>query len=181
MARKIIVALAFALASASSHAQQASYAGQQDRAIKALSADEVKQYLAGAGMGYARAAELNHYPGPMHVLELAGELELSPQQRDDTKRLMDAHKTEARAIGAKLVEAERALDRLFASGKVSDLALAEHVRAVAALRGEYRVSHLETHRRLRSILTSHQVRRYDELRGYTGEGARAAEHGKKHH
>ena len=33
-----------------------------------------KQYLDGAGMGYARAAELNHFPGPMHVLELAREM-----------------------------------------------------------------------------------------------------------
>src|SRR5688500_1687751 len=162
MKRKIIVALAFALASAGAHAQHASYAGQQDRAIKALSADEVKQYLAGAGMGYARAAELNHYPGPMHVLELAAKLALTPEQRAATERLMTSHKSEARVIGSKLVDAERALDQLFASGKVSDTALAEQVRAVAGLRGEYRLSHLETHRRLRGILTAEQVRRYDE-------------------
>src|SRR5260221_13363643 len=31
------------------------YAGQHERAIKALSDDETRQYLAGAGMGYARA------------------------------------------------------------------------------------------------------------------------------
>jgi Spy/CpxP family protein refolding chaperone len=178
---EIFVAAIIAVAPAIAHSQHATYSGEESRAIKALSADETKQYLAGAGMGYARAAELNHYPGPMHVLELAGKLELSAEQRENTKRLMDAHKAEARAIGAKLVEAERALDRLFASGKVTDIALAEHVRAVAALHGEYRLSHLDTHRRMRDILTSHQVRRYDELRGYTGEGARAAEHGKKHH
>ena len=42
--------------------------------VNALSPDEVQQYLAGAGMGYAKAAELNHFPGPMHVLELADKL-----------------------------------------------------------------------------------------------------------
>lgn len=46
-------------------------AGQQHRQIKALSADEIQNYLAGKGAGMAKAAELNHYPGPTHVLELA--------------------------------------------------------------------------------------------------------------
>jgi ABC-type sugar transport system substrate-binding protein len=178
MKSKIIVAV-IALAAAAAQAQHAPYAGQKNRAIKALSADEVKQYLAGAGMGHARAAELNHYPGPMHVLELADKLNLSSRQRENTKRLMDAHKAEARAIGARLVDAERALDRLFASGKVTEAALAEHVRTVARLQGEYRLSHLETHRRMRDMLTDGQVRRYDELRGYGGEGHGPA-HGAHH-
>lgn len=42
--------------------------------LQALTPEEVEQYRAGAGMGYAKAAELNHFPGPMHVLELAGPL-----------------------------------------------------------------------------------------------------------
>jgi hypothetical protein len=179
MNSKIVAAAIIALAAGAAPAQQAPYAGQQDRAIKALSADEVKQYLAGAGMGHARAAELNHYPGPMHVLELAEKLKLSSRQRENTKRLMDAHKAEARAIGARLVEAERALDRLFASGRVTEAALAEHVRAIAQLQGEYRLSHLETHRKVRDMLTDGQVRRYDELRGYGGGGSGPA-HGGHH-
>jgi hypothetical protein len=40
------------------HAPSGSYAGQQSRDIKALSEEEVQGYLAGAGMGFARAAEL---------------------------------------------------------------------------------------------------------------------------
>lgn len=35
------------------------------------------------------------------------------------------------------------------------------------LEGEYRSSHLETHRRMRALLTEEQVRRYDELRGHS--------------
>jgi len=160
--------------------QQAPYAGQQAREIKALSAEETKQYLSGAGMGYARAAELNHYPGPMHVLDLAEMLALSPEQRTATRKLMDTHKAEARAIGAKLVAAEDALDRLFASGKVDEVALARQVKTVAALQGEYRLSHLETHRRMRVILTTEQVRRYDELRGYAAGGHQGREGGQQH-
>ena len=45
------------IALAAGQAADAPYAGQQTRAIKALGADEVKALLAGAGMGYARAAD----------------------------------------------------------------------------------------------------------------------------
>jgi Spy/CpxP family protein refolding chaperone len=136
--------------------------------IKSLSAQEVQQYLSGAGMGYAKSAELNHFPGPMHALELADRLSLSENQRIQTRQLMDAHKAEARATGAKLVEAERALEALFRSGKVEKDELETAVQRAASLQGEYRLSHLETHRRMRALLTEDQVRRYDELRGYAG-------------
>ena len=43
------------------------YAGQQARSIKALDDAEIDTLLNGRGMGLARAAELNHYPGPKHV------------------------------------------------------------------------------------------------------------------
>ena len=50
------------------------YAGEEGREIKALSAADVDAYLTGQGMGFAKAAELNGYAGPKHVLELAAEL-----------------------------------------------------------------------------------------------------------
>ena len=152
---------------------------QQQRELKALSPEEVQQFLSGAGMGYARPAELNSFPGPMHAFELADKLVLTPGQRAQTKELMDAHKAEARAIGAKRVEAERVLDALFASGKAEQQALRDAVRAAAALEGEYRLSHLETHRRMRALLTEEQVVRYNHLRGY-GTGGAAHRHGAKH-
>ena len=144
-----------------------SYAGQQDRDVKALSPDEVKQYMSGAGMGYAKAAELNHFPGPMHALELADQLNLSAEQRAQATKLMAAHKAEARTIGEKFVEAEQALDALFRSGNVSPDALELAVNRAAALQGAYRLSHLETHRRMRALMSEEQVRRYDALRGYS--------------
>jgi Spy/CpxP family protein refolding chaperone len=171
---KTVAILATALLAqlpAVAHAQHANYAGQQTRDIKALSPQEVKQYLTGAGMGYARAAELNRYPGPMHVLELADRLALTPEQRGATEKLMAAHKDEARAIGAKLVEAERALDQLFAKTAADETALADQVRKVAAIQGDFRLSHLETHRRMRALLSEEQINRYVQLRGYGGTPA----------
>jgi hypothetical protein len=57
------------------------YAGLETRALKALSADQIADLKAGRGMGLALAAELNGYPGPLHVLELADRINLSHDQR----------------------------------------------------------------------------------------------------
>jgi len=61
------------------------YAGQETRKIKALSEDQIQGYLAGSGMGLAMAAELNHYPGPKHVLELAEKLQLLVNSEKERK------------------------------------------------------------------------------------------------
>jgi len=53
----------------------------QTRPTKALSEQQVDDLRAGRGMGLALAAELNGYPGPSHLLELADKLELSADQR----------------------------------------------------------------------------------------------------
>jgi enoyl-CoA hydratase/carnithine racemase len=135
---------------------------------KALSAEQVRQLLQGAGMGYAKAAELNRHPGPQHALELADKLGLTPEQVKATQALMAAHKAQARELGKKLVEAERALDALFRDGGGSEGGLQDAVRRTAQLEGEYRLSHLETHRRMRGLLTEEQVTRYDRLRGSPG-------------
>jgi hypothetical protein len=51
------------------------YAWEQTRAIKALSDEDIAALRQGEGMGMgmgmAKAAELNGYPGPVHVLALA--------------------------------------------------------------------------------------------------------------
>jgi len=137
--KTIAAVILFALpcaAIAQSHHQP--YATHEKRDIKALSDDEAKQYLSGAGMAYAKAAELNHFPGPMHVLELADALQLSAGQRRAVKALMDEHKAQARAIGAKVVEAERVLEALFRQPDIPQQALADAVKQAALLQAEYR-------------------------------------------
>lgn len=71
----LLLLMAPVLAQAQEHGSP--YAGRQEREIKALSADRVQAYLEGRGMELALAAELNHYPGPLHVLELAAPLKLT--------------------------------------------------------------------------------------------------------
>ncbi|MEO8319793.1 MAG: hypothetical protein ABI561_15865 [Bradyrhizobium sp.] len=69
--------LAFAVLLSGSALAQSPYAGMQDRPVKALSEQQVADLKAGRGMGLALPAELNGYPGPSHLLELADRLNLS--------------------------------------------------------------------------------------------------------
>jgi len=142
------------------------YTALQDREIKALSAEDVRQLLEGEGMGMALTAELNGYPGPKHTLEFADSLGLTPAQRARTDSLMQVMQANARRLGARLVEAERALDRTLPGGTVTDPALREATAAIGTLRGELGALHLAAHLAMREILTPAQVHRYAALRGY---------------
>ena len=65
------------------------YPGQQSRDIKALSAQEQADLLAGRGIGMARASKLNHHPGPAYVLSLRERLGLSPEQVNTVQASFD--------------------------------------------------------------------------------------------
>lgn len=144
------------------------YADMLDRDIKALAPAEVEALLLGDVMGFAPAAELNGYPGPKHVLELADPLALTTGQRDRVHDVMEEMGAEARRLGARLVAAERALDRSFAERTVQPVGLRAAVLAIATLRGELRALHLSAHLRTQELLTPHQRQLYQRLRGYGG-------------
>lgn len=150
------------------------YAGDETREIKALSPQDVAGYLEGRGMGLARAAELNHYPGPKHVLELAEALDLSADQQRRSEEIYAVMNAEAVRLGHELVAAEAELDGAFAAGEIEAGELAARLTAIAELAGRLRLAHLGAHLEQRRALSPEQVRLYDELRGY---GAGADEHG----
>ena len=50
-------------------------------------------------MGLALAAELNGYPGPLHVIELADSLRLTPEQRARMEALHTSMTSEAGVLG----------------------------------------------------------------------------------
>lgn len=144
-----------------------SYAGEQARAIKSLSEADINGLLSGAGAGYAKAAELNGYPGPAHVLALAPQLGLRADQQTATQRLMDAHKAAARQLGEQLVSAERALDAAFAVRQIDAQRLQALTQRIGSLQSSLRAEHLQTHLAQTALLEPRQVARYAQLRGYT--------------
>jgi hypothetical protein len=151
------------------------YAGQEQREIKTLSASDIKMYLEGHGMGLGKAAELNHYPGPRHVLDLATELRLSHEQFTKAQQAYDKMHAEAVRLGKLIVAKEKQLDSLYATQKISETQLRTIVGDIAELQGELRFTHLNAHLETKKILSPQQVVKYDELRGY---GRGAPQHGK---
>jgi hypothetical protein len=145
---------------------QSPYTGMQTRPIKALSEQQVADLRAGRGTGLALAAELNGYPGPSHVLELADKLELTTNQRANVKAQYESMKAEALPLGSKLIEQEAELDRQFANRTVTPESLKASTAAIAMSQGMLREIHLKYHLSTGAILSPPQMVRYAELRGY---------------
>jgi hypothetical protein len=147
---------------------QSPYAGMQTRPIKALSEQQIADLKAGRGMGLALPAELNGYPGPSHLLELADKLDLSAAQRDRIKQLFDSMKAEAVPIGVKLIEQETLLDQQFASRSITPDLLQAATAEIGVTQAALRNTHLKYHLETVEILSGEQMRQYAVLRGYTG-------------
>lgn len=170
-----ILLLAAAAAPACAEPPATPYAGQQTRTIKALSPEDVAGLLKGEGMGMAKAAELNGYPGPVHVLALADRLRLTPAQRRRVQAVFDRMSAAAKSLGPQLVERERLLDRLFATAEITPARLAAATAAAAELRGRLRAVHLSAHLETRALLDPAQIALYQRLRGY-GDPTMPAHH-----
>ena len=179
--RFIVAMIAMVFVAAGNASPTSPYAGQEQREIKSLSPQEMNDYLAGKGMGFAKAAELNGYPGPLHVLELAEPLALTAEQRKRTEALFQDMKSKAVAAGRALIDEERALNGLFASKSVTPASLKGAVDRVAARQAQVRLIHLETHLAQLNVLSPPQVAKYNALRGYGAAPSPAHGHGQKHH
>jgi hypothetical protein len=162
-------------------AQQSPYVALQDRPLKALSDEQIRGYREGAGMGLALVAELNGYPGPKHLLELAGQLALTPEQKRSVQGSFDRMQSEAARLGAEIVAAEASLDDAFREATIDAKRLEELTLSIGALQGRLRKVHLDAHLESRALLTSDQLASYSRLRGYGSRKETAGHaHGHRH-
>ena len=166
---------------AGAYAADQPYAGQQARNIKALSDQEIADYLQGQGMGLSNVAELNHYPGPRHVLDQADNLGLSSAQRAIAKEIWQAMDAKARALGETIVAKEAALETSYSSGAATPADTRAMLDELARLQADLRYTHLSAHLAMRSVLSTDQISRYDALRGYADGAAAPAGHHPMHH
>ncbi|MGK7865470.1 hypothetical protein [Falsiroseomonas sp. E2-1-a4] len=182
--RSTLMALALLLASPAWASTPSPYAVSTDRPIRALSAEQRSDLLAGRGMGLALAAELNGWPGPAHVIELAGAMQLTPTQLVATQRLMTEMQAAASALGARVIEEESALDTAFRDRSITPAELSTRTSRIATLQGEIREVHLRTHLLQAALLNAEQIAAYSRLRGYAGGTPRhggAMPGGHRHH
>ena len=172
----LILLVPAGLALAQSHRP---YAGMEQRSVKALSEQQIADLRAGRGMGLALPAELNGYPGPMHVLEHGDALHLTQEQRERTKALIDAMRAEAIPVGERLIEQEAKLDRLFANREITPASLTAATADIGATQARLRETHLKYHLAMMDLLTLEQVAEYRRLRGYTS--SQPMQHHKQRH
>jgi hypothetical protein len=147
--------------------QVSPYAGQQTRDIKALSEQEIDDLLNARGMALAKAAELNGYPGPLHTIELAADLGLTPDQLRLVSEIRARMERAAIPVGTEIVAVERELDQLFHNGMIVKSRLDAIMARLGTLQGQLRGIHLSAHLETKALLRADQIARYNEVRGYT--------------
>ena len=130
----------------------------------ALTAEQVQQLLNGEGMGLARPAELNGYPGPRHVLELKAELALTADQEKRVDAIRQQMLERAIALGKQIVHAETELDAAFTDGTLSERELENRTQAIARLQSDLRLAHLRAHLQTKPVLSGEQLKKYYEKR-----------------
>jgi len=163
-------------------AETSPYAGMENRGLKTLSEQQIEDLRGGRGMGMALAAELNGYPGPAHVLELASALDLSEAQRGRTQALFEEMQKAAMPLGNEVLAKETELDQAFASGRIDDASLHRILADIGRLQGKLRYTHLKYHLAMRDLLSPDQIAAYDRLRGYdTARAPAPGMHGRHSH
>jgi len=157
---------------------QSPCAGEELRHIKALSPERIEGLEAGSGLGYARAAELNGYPGPKHVLELADDLDLDADQLRRSQALFESMRDRAGELGRDLIAVEAELEAAFAGETITRERLVELVSGSARIDGQLRLVHLQAHLEQAELLENEQVDEYMRLRGYAEQNGG---HDHEHH
>lgn len=145
---------------------RSTYVGQERRAIKSLSADDVQQLRAGKGWGLAKAAELNGVPGPVHILQMKNKISLSSEQEVKIQALYEEMKSKAIPLGVKLIALEQRLNDSFANGHMTETHLEQQLDAISDVHKQLRYVHLAAHLMTPKILTPQQIEHYNQLRGY---------------
>ena len=168
--KTLLLALALSLPLSSlaqyNHGSHMPYAGMQNRAIKSLSDNDIKELRRGGGWGLALAAELNGMPGPAHLLELKDQIPLTQEQVTQTQALFDDMRKAAISTGERLIAAETAVEAAFAKGAVDEVVLRRLLTEAESARAELRFIHLSQHYKTVQYLKPEQIKRYNVLRGY---------------
>lgn len=145
------------------------YVGQEAREIKTLSREDMNELRTGKGWGLAKAAELNGVPGPVHLLEMKSEIQLSGEQIEQIEGLYDEMKERAVPLGLQLIDLEGELNKAFATRKIDEESLKDILSRISDVYEKLRFTHLSAHLKTPDILTDSQMKLYNELRGYSSD------------
>jgi len=157
----------FVLLADEKESHKSDYTDEVDRVIKSLSANDIKDLTLGNGMGLAKAAELNGYPGPKHVLEMQEELLLEKEQLTSIKLIFEEMKSQARSQGKIFISLEKSLNDHFSNATITNDTLESTLKNISEAKNNLRYIHLSAHIKTTEILSKNQIKKYNQLRGYS--------------
>ena len=114
---------------------------------------------------YGKTAEINSYPSPKSLLELATTLNLSSIQKS---RLSDIHNStvaRAKQLGKEIVQIENELNQAFQGRIINEKSCADDALQIGRLRGKLRGVILNSHIKAKAVLNDSQLSMYKKLHG----------------
>jgi len=162
----LISLLLFSTPLFSDNKNSSEYLGQENRKIKSLSNKDIQDLESGAGWGLAKPAELNGVPGPIHVLELKRDLDLSKEQVSKIEEIWSTMNQKAIKEGKKYLIFEKRIENFFLSKNKNINELESILNQSSQHLANLRKIHLSAHLETLPILSFHQIKQYRVLRGY---------------
>lgn len=145
------------------------YADDKYMIITSMTDKDLQSLQNGTGeafSGLAKLAELNGYPGPRHVLDMASELKLDAEQKEKVDVIYQNMRSKAKEIGAKIIAIEKQMDDSFANKTMSANELEHMLDKSASYYSQLRYVHLSAHIETANVLKEDQINMYNNLRGY---------------
>jgi len=111
----------------------------------------------------AKVAELHVYPSPKKVLDLAGALNLTDDQKRIIKQITEETITRAKELGKQIIKIEEELNDALQTGFVNEKSVADDAQQIGRLRGRLRGVFLDAHIKTKKVLTANQLEIYKKL------------------
>lgn len=130
--------------------------------------DEIEAILAGEEWGDDSVAAAYGYPSPAKAIRWSNRLQLTRAQENRIYQIHEDMTFWAKKIAPEFVKTEAELEELFRSGRANPAMIKRLTEKSATLRGQLRAIHLSARSKMRTQLTTEQLRAYALYR--SGEG-----------
>ena len=114
--------------------------------------------------GQAQYADVNGFPAPKHLLDLAKELQLSDAQKKSLQTIYVGMRSRALELGKRIIGIEEELHQAFQEGLVSEKSVRDDTEQIGKLRGRLRAVYLNANMKAKDVLTNAQIESYKKLR-----------------
>ena len=99
-------------------------------------------------------------------MDLRSQLNLSTQQTKEIQAVFEQMQSRAKSLGQIIIAKEQQLSDAFALGSINSTELEKETNQLGQLYGKLRKTHLQAHLSVTPLLSSEQIQKYNEIRGY---------------